>query len=733
MMEEIDKIVGKLASKLEKDDLMEPRPFVEFLDGLSKDPKPILRNIFQMFYDMVHHYVKYNDNEKRGNFTNYDFNGIFVEDGEEPYFADLILGNRIMRMTDHLKQGAQQNKMYLLGGPHGSGKSTLLNILLTKMEQYTRLDAGMMFETIWQLDTKRFIHLQDENCSGVCNQEKLAEIGDVLSIPCPSHDHPILQIPKNYRKEFLDEIIKDGDLKRKIFEEKEFEWIFKSNACTICNSVYSAIADKLKSPKDVFDMLFVRRFVFDRRIGRGINVFNASDMESRYPYHENPELQKNINAVFKDSNLINYIFSQLAMTNNGVLALMDIKEANVPRFRKLHGIISDGVHKVGSLEESINSLFIATINPEDKENYKDLVSFEDRIVNLDVPYVLDYDAEVNIYKSKFGENITKRFLPRVLKNFAKIIVSTRLETRSYALKSWIKDPSDYKNNCDQELHLLKMEIYSGRLPEWLTESDKKRFTETVRLEVLAESESEGSSGISGRKSIELFQDFCREYVSEDRLVDMKMLNDFFENLGISYEDMIPDDFLQDLTKLYDYNLIEEMKESIYYYNEAQISKDIMNYMYAISFDYGANIKCPFTGDEFEVTEEYFNHIESKIFSLPGSNKQEYRDKIQGIYVGGTLTQEIMFQGKPVTETKMFNHYFKNYVSNIKKNVLAPLAMNPNFEIAIKDFGTENYNSHDSRLKKDIDFLMQNMQQKFGYTLDGARDVCLYAIGKGLCR
>ncbi len=46
-----------------------------------------------------------------------------------------------------------------------------------------------------------------------------------------------------------------------------------------------------------------------------------------------------------------YLFSRYANTNNGIYALMDIKAHNKERFANLHGIISEGVHKVEEIEE----------------------------------------------------------------------------------------------------------------------------------------------------------------------------------------------------------------------------------------------------------------------------------------------------------------------------------------------------------------------------------------------
>ncbi len=50
-----------------------------------------------------------------------------------------------------------------------------------------------------------------------------------------------------------------------------------------------------------------------------------------------------------------------------------------------------------------------------------------------------------------------------------------------------------------------------------------------------------------------------------------------------------------------------------------------------------------------------------------------------------LTQEIMIQGKHITETRLFGMLHEKYIHNLKKQVLAPFTANENFRNAIKDF------------------------------------------------
>ena len=115
-------------------------------------------------------------------------------------------------------------------------------------------------------------------------------------------------------------------------------------------------------------------------------------------------------------------------------------------------------------------------SPEDKNNITDTQSFSDRIVYIKIPYVLDFNTEAKIYKNVFGNQIENAFLPRVLQNFAKVIISSRLNLKSDSLLEWIDKPEKYALYCDSNLQLLKMDIYTGHIPTWLSDEDRKKFT-----------------------------------------------------------------------------------------------------------------------------------------------------------------------------------------------------------------------------------------------------------------
>src|SRR3989344_4996950 len=381
--------------------------FEEYLDLMRQEPERVLRNIFQLFYDMVKSYVGEGVDEHPGDpesigFVKYDCSRLFAEGVDNPFFADRLFANRFIRQVESLKQGFQQNRVYAYDGPSGCGKSTFLNNTLRTFESYTRTKEGQIFEILWEIDVQTF------------NPDNEPEI---FSVPCPSHDHPILVIPKHYRSDFLDKLLPESDAKSAIFIRKEYEWIFRGEACTICKSIFSASLERLSSVDEVFGMIKTRTYRFDRRLGDGISIFNPGDRPAwgmapggtTQESSTNRTLQEKLEKVF-GANTVKYVFSPMAKTNNGIYVLMDIKGHNEDRLLELHNVISEGVHKVGDIEEQINSLFFALMNPEDKRIITDkkMESFAGRIKYNKLPFVLEPATEVKIYRSIFGGSIDQK-------------------------------------------------------------------------------------------------------------------------------------------------------------------------------------------------------------------------------------------------------------------------------------------------------------------------------------
>ncbi len=282
-----------------------PIPFEEFLNVLHARPERVLRNVFQVFHDLVRNFIsegmdEYPDDPESIHFVYYDCSRLFVEGADQPFFADRLFANRLVNMVEALKRGAQQNKIYIFEGPHGCGKSTFLNNLLSRFERFVNSEKGARYETIWRLDRRLLGSARDPD--GLSLKERLSNLlqhspqlqqevmdaldlhrgeDDIVEVPCPSHDNPVLIVPKVHRRAFLEDLFRDHPFREDLFTRKEYEWVFRSHPCTICSSLYSALLSRLQTPREIFRMLYARPYLFNRRLGEGASVFNPGDKPSK--------------------------------------------------------------------------------------------------------------------------------------------------------------------------------------------------------------------------------------------------------------------------------------------------------------------------------------------------------------------------------------------------------------------------------------------------------------------
>ena len=143
-MDGIDKALRHIDRSMSEWEQRAPVSFEEFLKVLADRPEKVVRNIFQLFHDMITSYLKegtdeYPDDPESIHYAYYDCRRLFVEGTDHPFFADRLFANRLVNLVEAWKRGAQQNKIYVFEGPPGSGKSTFLNNLLLKFEKYANM------------------------------------------------------------------------------------------------------------------------------------------------------------------------------------------------------------------------------------------------------------------------------------------------------------------------------------------------------------------------------------------------------------------------------------------------------------------------------------------------------------------------------------------------------------------------------------------------------------------
>jgi hypothetical protein len=184
--------------------------------------------------------------------------------------------------------------------------------------------------------------------------------------------------------------------------------------------------------------------------------------------------------------------------------------------------------------------------------------------------------------------------------------------------------------------------------------------------------------------------------------------------------------------MYNYSVLQEVKEALYYYNEEQISREIQNYMFAINFEPNSVETCTFTGEKLEIDLEFFERIEAKLLT-DTRDAASFRSDTQKQYTSITLPQDMLRDDLAVTETTLFKYLHSKYVYNLKEKVLEPFLKNENFRRAVKDFGEDSFKTYDKKIRYDVTYMIENLQRKYRYPQRGAREICIYVIDNDLAQ
>ncbi|MGE4558924.1 MAG: serine protein kinase PrkA, partial [Desulfobulbus sp.] len=217
-----------------------------------------------------------------------------------------------------------------------------------------------------------------------------------------------------------------------------------------------------------------------------------------------------------------------------------------------------------------------------------------------------------------------------------------------------------------------------------------------------------------------------------KLIDMSMLGIFFRKYCKKDKSILPMGFLDSLQRMYNYSVLQAVKESLYDYNEEQITRDIQNYMFAVNFEPGTSEVCRFTGDRLDINEAFFERIESRLM-VSSYDAAAFRASVQRAYTSSTLTQEILRDNMQVTQTALYQQLHERYIHHLKEKVLDPFLDNENFRRAVKEIDQETFKTYDQKIQSDVRFMMKNLEKKFGYSRQGAKEICIYVIDNNLAR
>jgi serine protein kinase len=218
------------------------KSFERFLRQFYQNPYLHLRCAPQYLLEMLEHFGRRDSTrvgQEASRFKVYDAGG---EGG-----AQFLVGQERAQadLYGYIKSFARKgraDKMILLHGPNGSGKTTIFECLCRGLEEFSRMDQGILLHFNWiflekegRLDRIGF----DRELTDQAPSKSLAELDDKeigARILCELHDPPIFLIPSEKRRKLIEEALASCDAPRK--PDFNYDFFMEGDLCPKCRRIY---------------------------------------------------------------------------------------------------------------------------------------------------------------------------------------------------------------------------------------------------------------------------------------------------------------------------------------------------------------------------------------------------------------------------------------------------------------------------------------------------------------
>jgi len=531
-------------------------------------------------------------------------------------------------------KGEESRQVLLLLGPVGAGKSALIEHIKGALEQC---------EPIYVLEG------------------------------CPIREEPLHLIPRSLREEF----------------EKTYKIKIEGDLCPVCRHrlIHDLDGDYTKFP--------IEQASFSVRGRKGVGVvppmdpntqdtsllIGSEDISKLDLYPEDDPRVLSLNGAFNVGNrgiveFVEVFKNEIEFLHTMITAT---QEKNVPSPGKQAMIYFDGV-------------ILAHCNEAEWNKFKSEHTNEailDRIVRVNVPYTLEFDQEVKIYKKLIDRSdFDCHIAPHTLEIAAMFAVLSRLKGSSKV------DP------------LTKMKIYNGE------EIVEKGLIKKVDIKDLREEvEDEGMTGISTRfvmKAIDAaLADSTKNMITPISIRDslIKQVKEQIVNPEKRQECL---QFLQKTLHEEYLSLLEkEITKAFVTAYEEQAESLFNNYLdHAEAYVNNTQLKDRVTNEDMEPDERFLQSIEEQI-GIKGSSKNNFRADISS-YMFAKLRRGDVIDWKsygPLREA-------------IESKLVA----------SVKDISriVTKSKSRDTKQQKKFKGMLQTLVEDYGYNEDSAEEVIKFA-------
>jgi serine protein kinase len=564
--------------------------FDEYLDIVRAHPE-VTRSAYQRLYDMILSHGTEEVYENKEKITRYKF---FTEYAERHGDAIYGLDRPLMHLANCFKSAAKgygtERRVLLLHGPVGSSKSTIARLLKKGLEQYSKIDEGMLFSFSWKGEGG--------------NWQK-----------CPMHEDPLRLVPFELRPTLLARLNEDRGA-------QDLHVVIEGDLCPFCRQMFNERLARCDGDwHRMLEEVKVYRLILSEQDRIGIGTFQPKDEKNQ----DSTELTGDINyrkiaeyGTDSDPRAFNFD-GELNIANRGLVEFIEVLKLDVAFLYDLLGASQE--HKIKPkkfAQTDIDEVILGHTNePEYRrlQNNEFMEALRDRTVKIDIPYVTRLKDEIRIYEKDFNPERVKgkHIAPHTIEIAAMWASLTRLVQPKHA-----------------NLTLLqKLKLYNGKtLPG---------FTEDNVVELKREAVNEGMHGISPRYIQDKISNALVAHPEESCVNPFMVLIEL--ESGLRHHSLITSqEQLQHYRELL--SVVKEEYEDIVK-NEVQraiaadedaLTRLCSNYIDNVkAYTQREKVRNRYTGNYEEPDERLMRSVEEKI-DIPEGRKDDFRREIMN-YIG----------------------------------------------------------------------------------------------------
>jgi serine protein kinase len=565
--------------------------FDEYLDIVREHPE-VTRSAYQRLYDMILSHGIEEVYENKEKITRYRFfNEFAAQHGDAIYGLDRPLMHLANAFKSAAKGYGTERRVLLLHGPVGSSKSTIARLLKKGLEQYSRVDEGMVFSYAWKGEVAGTWH------------------------KCPMHEEPLHLVPHELRTPLLARL-NDG------LKPNQHEVVIHGEMCPFCRQMFNERLARYDGDwHRMLEEIKVYRLILSEQDRIGIGTFQPKDEKNQ----DSTELTGDINyrkiaeyGTDSDPRCFNFD-GELNIANRGLVEFIEVLKLDVAFLYDLLGASQE--HKIKPkkfAQTDIDEVILGHTNePEYRrlQNNEFMEALRDRTVKIDVPYVTRLKDEIKIYEKDFNAERVKgkHIAPHTIEIAAMWAVLTRLVQPKHA-----------------NLTLLqKLKLYNGKtLPG---------FTEDNVIELKREAVTEGMNGISPRYIQDKISNALVAHTEEGCVNPFMVLHEL--EVGLRHHSLITSqEQLQHCRELL--SVVKEEYEDVVK-NEVQraiaadedaLTRLCSNYIdHVKAYTQREKVRNRYTGNYEEPDERLMRSVEEKI-DIPEGRKDDFRREIMN-YIG----------------------------------------------------------------------------------------------------